>query len=110
MSLELNSTGNRISLEDLKENPNDIVEDVEKRHSTKVITRSGKPSAIIISIEDYVQLKEAAEEAEAREIQQLYDEFLIAQTNHPEEIGTVDDLWKHFGLEKPVLKPKRKVL
>ena len=99
MSLEFDVTQDIISLSELKDNPNAVVDEVQMRHTTKIITRRGKPAAVLVNLEDYLKLKEALEEAEAREISQLHQDFIRAETRG--EIGTSDELWQHFGLKQP---------
>ncbi len=104
MSLEIDVLQDFITLSELKDNPNAAIDDVQVRHATKIITRRGKPAAVIVNLEDYLKLKETLVEAEAREISQLHREFTQAESRG--EIGTSDDLWQHFGLKPPARNQK----
>lgn len=99
MSLEIDILEDIITLSELKDNPNAAIDDVQMHHATKIVTRRGKPAAIIVNLEDYLKLKEALVEAEAREIRQLHEDFIQAEGRG--EIGTSNELWQHFGLKPP---------
>ena len=99
MNLDVDVTQDIISLSELKDNPNAVVDEVQLNHTTKIITRRGKPAAVIVNLEDYIKLKEALEEAQAREISYLHQNFIEAEDRG--EIGTSDELWQHFGLKQP---------
>ncbi len=99
MSLEIDVMQDIISLSELKDNPNAAIDAVQLHHATKIVTRRGKPAAVIVNLEDYLKLKEALAEAEAREIRQLYQNFVEADRRG--ETGSSDELWQHFGLKTP---------
>jgi prevent-host-death family protein len=52
-----------ISVSDLKIRANSAIEDVVVGHATKVITRRGRPAAVIVSLEEYQRLKRFENEA-----------------------------------------------
>ena len=106
MNLEVDVLQDIISLSELKDNPNAVIDDVQTRRVTKIVTRRGKPSAVIVNLEDYIRLKEALAEAEAREIRQLHQDFLQAESRG--EIGTSDELWQHFGLKPPLAGSRKR--
>jgi prevent-host-death family protein len=88
-----------ITLSELKDNPNGAIDDVQERRSIKVVTKRGKPAAVIINLEDYIQMKQALAQAEAREIALRHQNFLEADKRG--EVGSSDELWKQFGLIQP---------
>lgn len=99
MNLEVDLLQDVISLSDLKDNPNAVIEDVQNRRVTKIVTKRGKPTAVIVNLEDYLQLKQALVQAEAREIAQLHQSFVEA--GKLDKLGTSEDLWSLFGLTPP---------
>ncbi len=52
-----------ISVSDLKTRANSMIEDVVVGHATKVITRRGRPAAVIVSLEEYKRLKKFEQQA-----------------------------------------------
>ncbi len=99
MNLEVDLLQDVISLSDLKDNPNAVIDDVQNRRVTKIVTKRGKPTAVIVNLEDYLQLKQALAQAEAREIAQLHQSFVDGGKRG--ELGTSDDLWPTLGLTPP---------
>ncbi len=53
-----------ISVSDLKTRASSAIEDVVTGHATKVITRRGRPAAVIVSLAEYRRLKGFEKEME----------------------------------------------
>lgn len=55
------SVGAEMALRDVKNRLSEVVDQVEREHGRVVITRHGKPAAVVISTEDLESLEETLE-------------------------------------------------
>lgn len=57
-----------MSLADVKNRLSEVVERVERQHDRIVITKHGRPAAVVISVEDLESLEETLDVLDSREL------------------------------------------
>ncbi len=73
-----------MALRDVKNHLSEVVEQVEREHDRVVITRHGKPAAVVVSVEDLASLEEtleiAARSSLMQQIHSSLDELAAGQS------------------------------
>ncbi len=66
-----------MALRDAKNHLSEVVDQVEREHARVVITRHGKPAAVMVSVDDLASLEETLDIASRpRIMQQIHDSLL----------------------------------
>lgn len=81
-----------MALKDVKDHLSEVVDQVEREHDRVVITKHGRPAAVVVSIDDLASLEEtldiASRPALMKQIRASLDEFAADEA----EILTKDDI------------------
>lgn len=81
-----------MALRDVKNRLSEVVEQVEREHDRVVITRHGKPAAVVISMDDLASLEETLEIASrpklVAEIRESLDDLAAGR----DEVLSKDDI------------------
>lgn len=75
------NVGEQMALKDVKNHLSTVVDQVEREHDRVIITKHGRPAAVVLSLEDLESLEETAEVLSSPElIKQLRESLTQLQT------------------------------
>ncbi len=86
-----------MALKDVKDHLSEVVDQVEREHDRVVITKHGRPSAVVISVDDLASLEETLDVAGRprliKQIRASLNEIATGDT----EILTKDEILRSLG-------------
>lgn len=81
-----------MALRDVKNHLSEVVDQVEREHDRVVITKHGKPAAVVISVDDLTSLEETLEIAGRRRLMEQIRDSLGELAAGEAEVLTKDAL------------------
>lgn len=91
---EINLKEDIINLSDMRKNLKQFVDEVETEHNQKVIIRNGKPTAMLLSVDEYQEMQDRITALELQlGLRQMLEEHKRG------ELGELDDLAAEFGID-----------
>ncbi|MCA0297004.1 MAG: type II toxin-antitoxin system Phd/YefM family antitoxin [Actinobacteria bacterium] len=81
-----------MALKDVKDHLSEVVDQVEREHNRVVITKHGRPAAVVLSIDDLASIEETLEIAARPELMQQIRASLADLDAGEAETLTKDDI------------------
>ena len=81
-----------MALKDVKNHLSEVVDQVEREHDRVVITKHGRPAAVVLSVDDLASLEETLEIAGRPHLMQQIQSSLTELSSGETEILTKDDI------------------
>lgn len=78
----------QMALKDVRNRLSEVVDQVERQHDRVVITKHGRPAAVVLSIDDLASLEESLEIMARPELIAQIRDSLVGLTAEPAEVLT----------------------